>query len=474
MPDGSFSSRLSDPNTTPDWPQVTPLIERLVGIAKGYGGEFLVTTVGSEDPKTGKKLVPLNLHVPNDDRAREGLLSAIKEATLQDGNNCYVGIALFRPGLTSTQKGKEADVVGVLAAVTDWDGKNDPVTRNDRLPMCPMAEIETSPGNFQCWYLFDRPYSVAEAKPVLTALARCTKSDNTHSCDHVFRVPGTSNWPSQSKIAKGRSPVPWRAQLTFMSDESWHPNLTLDGLRVAIAEKYPDALMGSDAPSGENHTGQGPKARRAKRQICSISASDGGEFDWAKALKSNYRPLADETVIKKLNVTDGDRSEIAYALIRKCASRGYTPQLVLDHLTRHVSLPVMRHYADHTGGFEKSLRTDIIRAFSKPDEPAPQSASKVFKACSQEETRESSASDRRARRQIKLIGDYLPSAVDDAEKALIEQGVDIFQRGSFIVRSAAAPRCHSRRCRDRRRTTLSGAAERNAGAYDDRGILPAL
>ena len=37
-----------------------------------------------------------------------------------------------------------------------------------------------------------------------------------------------------------------------------------------------------------------------------------------------------------------------------------------------------------------------------------------------------------------MVGDYLPSAVDEAEKALIEQGVDIFQRGSFIVRPAAA------------------------------------
>src|SRR5215469_10667821 len=107
MPDGSFSSRLDDLDTTPDWPQVIPLIERLVGIAKGHGGEFLVATVGSEDPKTGKKLTPLNLHVPNDDRAREALLNAIGTATRQHGNNCYVGIALFRPGLTSAQKGRE-------------------------------------------------------------------------------------------------------------------------------------------------------------------------------------------------------------------------------------------------------------------------------------------------------------------------------------------------------------------------------
>ena len=361
MPDGSLALPLGvaehcNPDTTPDWPQIVPLIERLVKIAAGHRGEFLVSTVGSENPKTGEKLAPLNLHVPNDDQAREELLNAISRATQQSANNCYVGIALFRAGLTGLQKGREADVVGLLAAVTDWDDKNDPATRSDSLPLYPMAEVETSPGNFQCWYFFDRPYSVAEAKPVLKALARCTGSDSTYSCDHVFRMPGTLNWPSLRKIAKGRSPVPWPAQLAFMSDECWYPNLSLDGLCAAIAEKYPDAFGGSDTSR----------------------TTDWAEFDWNKPLKSDYRPLSDEAIYRKLNTTGDDRSEIAYGLIRKFASRGYTPQQALDQLTRHISLPVMKHYADHPAGFEKSLRADIIRAFSKPDQPAPQSASKVF------------------------------------------------------------------------------------------------
>jgi hypothetical protein len=91
MPDGSMASRLgvaagADPGTTPDWPQVTPLIERLVRIATGHGGEFLVSTVGSETPNSGGKLAPLNLHVPNDNRAREELVDAINRATQQSAN----------------------------------------------------------------------------------------------------------------------------------------------------------------------------------------------------------------------------------------------------------------------------------------------------------------------------------------------------------------------------------------------------
>jgi len=124
-------------------------------------------------------------------------------------------------------------------------------------------------------------------------------------------------------------------------------------------------------------------------------------------------------------------------LIRNCASRGYTPQQVFDLLTRHATLPVTRHYTEHTSGFEDSLRADIVRAYTKPAELGPQSASEVFKACSPDQTVEPSASDRPARREIRLIGDFLPTAVNEAEKALIEQGVDLFQRGSSIVRPAA-------------------------------------
>src|SRR5207244_165559 len=88
------------------------------------------------------------------------------------GYNCYIGIQLMRPGLTERQKGTEADVTGVLAAVVDFDGKHDPEKRYERLPLLPHTEVETSLGQFQCWYFFDRPYPVADAKPVLTALAR--------------------------------------------------------------------------------------------------------------------------------------------------------------------------------------------------------------------------------------------------------------------------------------------------------------
>jgi hypothetical protein len=401
-----IDERIINPYSVPDWEQIEALVDRLVTVAAGHGGEFLVSGLG-ENPQTGERLPPIHLHPSNDHTARENILRDIETIVTKDGGyNCYIGIALMNPGLTQFQKGGERDVLGVLAAVTDWDGKNDPETRYSRLPHYPQAETETSPGNFQCWYFFDRPYSVAEAKPVLTALARCTKSDHTQSCDHLFRIPGTLNWPSRKKIEAGRSRMPVCARLKNWPQD-WDPGYTADKLRSAILEKYPDAFDRDAVSTGKR------------------------DFDWSEPLKSNYRPLLDRTIYTKLNA-EGDRSAIAYGVIRQLAARGYTPEQVFDALMLHEDLLAMGHYEDHKSGFEAALRDDIVRAFRKPVEPCVARAPEVFRA----ET--PLPKPRPERRQIHIYGNYLASAVAAAEVALIEQEVDLFQRGDFIVRPGAA------------------------------------
>jgi hypothetical protein len=406
-----IDERIINPYSVPDWEQIEALVDRLVPVAAGHGGEFVISGLG-EDPDTGETLPTIHLHPSNDETARENILLAIKAVVERRcGYNCYIGIALMRPGLKQYQKGGESDVLGVLAAVTDWDGKNDPETRHNRLPHYPQAETETSPGNFQCWYFFDRPYSVAEAKPVLTALAQCTKSDHTQSCEHLFRIPGTLNWPSRKKIEAGRSRMPVCARLRIWPQD-WDPGYTADKLRSAILEKYPDAFDRDVIATGRE------------------------EFDWSEPLKSNYRPILDRTIYTKLNA-EGDRSASAYGVIRQLAARGYTPEQVFDALMRHEDLPAMGHYEEHKSGFEAALRADIIRAFTKPVEPYTQPAPEIFRAAIAP-CEPAVPSARAERRQIRICGDYLPNAVDAAEAALIEQGVDLFQRGDFIVRPGAA------------------------------------
>jgi RepB DNA-primase from phage plasmid len=120
--------------------------------------------------------------------------------------NLYTPWAVMRRDLEPCKKGTEADVVAVLAAVPDLD--NDKY-RIGELPVEAPYIIESSPGNFQPVYIFERPLMPVVAKPVLTAISDFIGGDSgTKDCSHVWRIPGTLNIPTKSKLARGRSPIP--------------------------------------------------------------------------------------------------------------------------------------------------------------------------------------------------------------------------------------------------------------------------
>ena len=119
------------------------------------------------------------------------------------------------------QRGTEADIVAVLGLVADMDG--DTGKNAGEYPIPPNYVLETSPGNLQPFWLFDRPVKPAEAKVIARGLKAATGSDHgTADTTHVWRVPGTLNWPSKVKLDRGRSAdpasvivsAPWDGSLT--------------------------------------------------------------------------------------------------------------------------------------------------------------------------------------------------------------------------------------------------------------------
>ena len=72
--------------------------------------------------------------------------------------------------------------------------------------------VETSPGNFHYWYLFDRPVSAKQAKLIGDALRARDRRGRRHGRRHpAYRVAGTPNFPSKAKQARGRTPSSPRA-----------------------------------------------------------------------------------------------------------------------------------------------------------------------------------------------------------------------------------------------------------------------
>jgi hypothetical protein len=147
---------------------------------------------------------------PNVQRFRIGDVANMVETIMGfEGHprvNLYIPWAVMRRDLEPGRKGTEADVVAILAAVPDLDGDKGVKTE---LPVEAPYIVESSPGNFQPVYIFERPLAPADAKPALTALCDFVGGDSgTKDCSHVWRIPGTLNIPTKSKLARGRSSVP--------------------------------------------------------------------------------------------------------------------------------------------------------------------------------------------------------------------------------------------------------------------------
>ncbi|WP_040586118.1 DNA-primase RepB domain-containing protein, partial [Allomesorhizobium alhagi] len=130
--------------------------------------------------------------------------------------------------------------------VADMDGDTG---RVGELPIEPNLILETSPGNGQPFWLFDRPLKPEEAKPLAAALKRATGSDHgTADVAHVWRVPGTSNHPNKKKLERGRSPDPVDVTVA----QEWDGTLTgVEELRAALAPWMTAAAEGRSVEVGD-------------------------------------------------------------------------------------------------------------------------------------------------------------------------------------------------------------------------------
>ena len=124
--------------------------------------------------------------------------------------NIYAAYAIFRKDLPPRSSGGEADVRAVLALVGDLDadiGKK--AVSLDKLPLKPPYVVETSANNFHAVFPLGRALLPSGAKPIAMALSDAIGGDSgTKDVSHLWRIPGTLNWPSAKKVGRGRPKTP--------------------------------------------------------------------------------------------------------------------------------------------------------------------------------------------------------------------------------------------------------------------------
>lgn len=312
-------------------PDTLPLLRKLAEVGAGHGGQFSIIGLHNEKP-------PILTWVPNEggvDAITAAMGAAVRSITDQDGYGAHVAPVLYKRDITEGSRGKEADIIGQLAVVVDDVAPTG-------LPFDPYAAVETSPANFQVWAFFDQPYPVADVKPVLDALVHAVGADTTQSPTHTYRLPGTKNYPTQKKIAAGRSPVPFRAALLLGDDAALdcYDAMSLAALRSAIVAKYPAAFT-------------------AKQTVAE-------DFDWDEAATSSRKAFTEEELWTRLNDPKfhDDRSAGLASFYAVARLRGHSPEETVNLVLKHVDTVCGSKVSEQSDP-EQWLRDDVQRWWQK-------------------------------------------------------------------------------------------------------------
>lgn len=165
--------------------------------ASGVDGKLVVSVFIEDTPGT------ITHHRVGD---IDGMCDSVVAHADTPGANVYIPLCVMRRDLPRGKKGGEADVIAVLGLVADMDADTG---KAGEMPVEASYVIETSPGNLQQVILFDRPVSPQQAKPLAIALKRAAGCDHgTADISHVWRTAGTLNWPTKTKLARGRCAEP--------------------------------------------------------------------------------------------------------------------------------------------------------------------------------------------------------------------------------------------------------------------------
>jgi hypothetical protein len=251
------------------------------------------------------------------------------------GINLYASHVVFRNDLPATSAGGEDDVRAVLCLVGDLDsdiGKK--AVGLDGLPLPAPYVIESSKGNFQPVFPLGRALSKAEAKPIAMALSDAIGGDSgTKDTSHLWRIPGTLNWPTQEKLDRGRSPIPQLVTVKLAwSGETVEPGALWKAVE-GFAKKPRDEQPNSGGGAGT-----------------STEAFDDLPADLKKLIAAP--PYAGE-----------DQSETAASVAWKLFRRSWSNDAVRAIFEEHAN-GVGKRYADE----KKDLRAEVERLRQKFNE----------------------------------------------------------------------------------------------------------
>lgn len=181
------------------------MLPAITQAVNGQPGKLILASYG-EDPITGEALRPMVEHYSTDSMPE--MEPIIKAWTQQTHRNVYMPLALMNPELKAGKKGGLDDIQSIFGLCADFDD-DQAFLWWERLPVNPSLVMETSKGRFQAVYLFEKPVKPEIVKDIAIDLKKYSSCDHgTGDLSHVWRLPGTQNWPNKKKLDAGRAKKP--------------------------------------------------------------------------------------------------------------------------------------------------------------------------------------------------------------------------------------------------------------------------
>ena len=346
------------------------------------------------NPLDDKSVVPSRFEIGDVEHMVE---TAVGDAAA--GHNVYLEARTVREGLRGNKRGGLEDTAWVFGLVADCDADKD---KGGDITVKPSLAVETSPGNFQLWYLFTHAIPAEQAKLIGDAIRANSGTDqDTGVITQCYRVPGTPNFPSLKKQARGRITVE-PTGIFEHTGRLWDPDELL-------------AAFSSPTPS--------PQAQ-PQRQSTRLEADEA--------------TLPDELLetIHNGGGPNDDRSALFHRVIKELRLRRWTVEAITELLEKYPK-GIAEKYA-------KRLRKEVERSYAKfakcagSSAPSPGSVpaaagSASATAAPASSTGAASTAPPQVLPTIYLEDGQLPRAVTEIEKALVAAEAPIFSRAGMLV-----------------------------------------
>jgi hypothetical protein len=173
-------------------------------LAAGSPGKLIIASYSDDTP-------PMHEHFAI------GSVDAMTDAIVEIAKtrNVYTPLAIARPDLPPSTRGKTVDYIGVVGVVMDFDGP-DATEWEKLLQVHPDYVLETSAKRVQCFYFSGELVPIGKADELIRRLKLAAKSaDKTADPIHVWRIPGTLNHPTAKKLGAGRSSTPQLVKVIY-------------------------------------------------------------------------------------------------------------------------------------------------------------------------------------------------------------------------------------------------------------------